>query len=145
LIHFHGVPSAPSRIPLFSHHGFVSHVSRTVVGLPLLFIQKQDKTRRPSANKRIQTVIGCHKGGHVKIPRKKITHNNNIQTRNMNQLWHTKCASVLRQIHRELLGPAVFTARRSSSTFRTSYFRASMSKQVACIPYAWVSYLLISR
>jgi hypothetical protein len=45
-----GALSTPSRIPLLPHHGVVSDVSRTIVGLPLLFIQKWDKTRRLSVN-----------------------------------------------------------------------------------------------
>jgi hypothetical protein len=81
--------------PLLPHHDLVSHVYRTMVGLPLLFIQKWDKTRRPSANQLLQSVIGSQKGGHVKIPTKTIAHNNNVQTRNMSQLWHTTSVSVL--------------------------------------------------
>jgi hypothetical protein len=69
-------------------------------------------------NNHIQSVIGCHKGGHVKNPLKKIAHNNNVRTRNMNQLWHTIGARVLQQIHRELLCPVVFTVGCSSSTFK---------------------------
>jgi hypothetical protein len=58
-------------------------------------IKKWDKMRRSSANQCLQSVIGSHKEGHVKIPTEMIAHNNNVWTRNINQLWHTTGASVL--------------------------------------------------
>jgi hypothetical protein len=45
-IYFHDVSNAPSRNPLLLHHGFVSHVSRTIIRLPLFYIQEWYKMRR---------------------------------------------------------------------------------------------------
>jgi hypothetical protein len=81
--------------PLFFHIMVLS-ITYLIIGLSLLFIQKWDKTRRSSVNQHLQSVIGSHKGGPVKIPTETIAHNNNVQIRNMNQLWHTTGASVLR-------------------------------------------------
>jgi hypothetical protein len=117
-IHFHGVSSMPSRPPLLPQYDFVSHIPRTIIGLPLLFIQEHDKMRRPSANQSLQSIIVGHKGGHIKIPTKNITHNNNVRTQNMNLLWHTIGTRVHREIPREPFGPVMFTARCHSSSFK---------------------------
>jgi hypothetical protein len=117
-IHFHGVSSAPSRTPLLPHHGVASHVSKTTIGLPLLFIQERDKMRRPSVNQSFQRIIVDHKRGHVKILIEKIIHNNSVRTRNMNQLSHTIGTSVLRESHHKPLGPTMFIARCRSNAFK---------------------------
>jgi hypothetical protein len=51
--------------------------------------------RRPSANQCLQSIIGGHKGGYVKILTEKITHNNSVRNMNQNVAHHRyKCSPI---------------------------------------------------
>jgi hypothetical protein len=115
-IHCYSVSSMPCRTSLLPHHCCVTHVCRTIVWLPLIFIQEWYKLRGPSLNQSFQRSVMGHKRGYEVISTKKITNNNNVWTWNINQLWDTTCTSVLQEFHQKPFSPTMFTGRCCPTT-----------------------------